>query len=91
MVVVRSHPAATYSAARTSPQLRAARGYGVTSLQLDLVGLQRRRRHACRRGACRTGLGTSIVQALAKQLRATVVVAQAHPETRVTMALRDAW
>jgi nitrate/nitrite-specific signal transduction histidine kinase len=33
----------------------------------------------------RTGLGTSIVHALAKQLRATVEVVQEHPGTKVSI------
>ncbi|WP_421933246.1 sensor histidine kinase [Phenylobacterium sp.] len=36
-------------------------------------------------GQLRAGLGTSIVQALAKQLEAVVVTASAHPGTRITV------
>jgi two-component sensor histidine kinase len=38
-----------------------------------------------RTGLVRTGLGTSIVQALARQLNATVEVLPGHPGTRVTI------
>jgi two-component sensor histidine kinase len=40
--------------------------------------------------AATAGLGTSIVQALSKQLRATVEVADAHPGTRVSVVHDDA-
>ena len=50
---------------------------------MDLVGARQRRRHA--EGPRRPGLGTGIVEALARQLDASVEIAAADPGTMVSI------
>ena len=72
------------------PAGKGRRGLSDRTSGLDLVGRRRRDRPAGAGSRPKVGLGTSVVEALARQLGAHVVMSDARPGARIAIVEGDA-